>query len=199
MLTQEKNSRFDQSEILEDLLEEAASTPHAPSPPTEGIPRQLLPSFIRKLLRWSVLPFVLLDLSMQRIAMKIIRPPFKKEGGCLKRGNCCHYVLILHSKTLVGRLFYFWYTQVNGFYRRYKSPKYYQGKLMYVMGCRHLNKNGSCNEYRLRPLICRKWPVIESFGFPRILKGCGFRSNPPYPRDFEGDKLEGHSKLKVLK
>ena len=135
---------------------------------------------------------------MQKIAKKLIRPPFKQEGACLKRGNCCHYVLIQHSKTLMGRLFYLWYTEVNGFYLRYKKPHNYGGKLMYVMGCRYLNDNGSCSEYRLRPLICRKWPVIESFGFPKILKGCGFRSSPPYPREYKEDKFEGNPKLKML-
>ena len=188
----------EQSEILNDLLQEAAENTNLPPAPPKGIPRQRLPSFIRKLLRWTFLPFVLLDLNMQRIAKKVIRPPFKKEGACLKRGNCCHYVLIQHSKTLIGRLFYFWYTEVNGFYLRYQKPKHYQGKLMYVMGCRHLSEDGSCKEYRLRPLICRKWPVIESFGFPKILKGCGFRSTPPYPKDYKEDKLVGSSKLKIL-
>ena len=28
----------------------------------------------------------------------------------------------------------------------------------------------------LRPAVCRKWPLIEYFGHPRILKGCGFQA-----------------------
>jgi len=30
----------------------------------------------------------------------------------------------------------------------------------------------------LRPVVCRKWPVIEIFGQPRMLKGCGFKAIP---------------------
>ena len=54
----------EQSEILNDLLQEAAENTNLPPAPLKGIPRQRLPSFIRKLLRWSFLPFVLLDLNM---------------------------------------------------------------------------------------------------------------------------------------
>lgn len=188
-----------QSEILEDLLEEAAEATEQPAPPVDGIPKQWLPGFIRYFLKGVALPFVLIDFWMQRIAKKIVRPPFKREGKCLKRGNCCHYVLIQHSKSLIGRLFYFWYTQVQGFYLRYKEPHVYEGKQMHVMGCRYLKKDGSCGQYRLRPLICRQWPIVEHFGYPKILKGCGFRSNPPYPPEPEEDQLASHPKLNVLK
>ena len=70
------------------------------------------------------------------------------------------------------------------------------------MGCRYLREDGSCSEYRLRPQVCRQWPVIEHFGYPKILKGCGFRSNPPFPPDEPEDvfseEKETDSRLKVL-
>ena len=187
------------SEMLEDLLEDAGNATHPPPPPALGIPKRWLPVWISASLKCIVFPFVLVDLAMQRVARLIIRPPFKREGSCKKRGNCCHYILIQYSKNLMGRLFYFWYTQVHGFYLRFKDPQFYEGKQMYVMGCRYLQKDGSCKQYRLRPLICRQWPVVEHFGYPKMLKGCGYRSNPPYPPEDSEDKLsEGHPKLKVL-
>lgn len=191
------NSR---SEILEDLLIEAGEATHAPSPPLGGIPRRWIPSWIRLPIKYFILPFVLTDHLMQKIAKKILKPPFKQEGSCKRRGNCCHYVLIGYSKSLIGRLFYFWYTQFQGFYPRYPDPQSYEGKKMYVMGCRYLKKDGGCGQYRLRPLICRLWPVIEHFGYPSILKGCGYRSNPPYPFDTPDDHLseKEDSRLKVL-
>ncbi len=54
----------------------------------------------------------------------LIRPPFKKVGHCLKRGNCCHYVLVPEAKGFLGKLFYFWNTQILGFYRR--KPEVYE-------------------------------------------------------------------------
>ncbi|MCB1081594.1 MAG: YkgJ family cysteine cluster protein [Chlamydiia bacterium] len=185
------------SELLDDLLFEAAAAKKAPAPPQMGIPKQRVPYLIRQLLKWGALPFVVIDDAMQKIAKKIIRPPFKRVGKCKRRGNCCHYVLVAHSNKLIGKLFYFWYTQVLGFYKRLPNPQTYEGKKMHVMGCRHLRKDGSCGDYRLRPLICRQWPVIEHFGYPKVLKGCGFQSDPPYPVE-EEDHLSD-PRLKVLR
>ena len=50
----------------------------------------------------------------------------------------------------------------------------YEEKEVYVMGCRYLQKNKRCKHYFLRPMVCRKWPIIEYFGYPKVLKGCGF-------------------------
>jgi len=176
--------------MLDDLLEGVGEATQPPPPPAGGVPKRWLPSWIGTTIKWIVLPFVLIDLAMQRVARFIIRPPFKREGRCKRRGNCCYYVLIQCSNSLVGRFFYFWYTQVHGFYLRYKEPQSYEGKQMYVMGCRYLKDNGSCNAYSLRPLICRKWPVVEHFGYPKILKGCGYRSSPPCPLDVPEDNFE---------
>ena len=185
------------SEILNDLLEEAGDATHQPPPPIHGIPRQLLPGFIRQPIKWISLPFVLLDSAMQKIARKIIRPPFKREGSCKRRGNCCHYILIRSSKSILGWLFYFWQTQINGFYLRYPRPQEYEGKQMYIMGCRYLKKDGSCSQYHLRPFICREWPVIEHFGFPKVLKGCGFYSTPPLQIE-ETDDAFKENPLKII-
>jgi Fe-S-cluster containining protein len=119
---------------------------------------------------------MLIDLSAQRLARLIIRPPFKKGGKCLKRGNCCHYILVPEAKGFLGKLFYFWNTQILGFYRRTSETYESEGKRVYAMGCRYLKKDGACGRYFLRPAVCRKWPMIEYFGFPRILKGCGFKA-----------------------
>jgi len=177
------------SEVLEDLLEKAGHAFHAPPPPIGGIPKPWVPSWIATFIKWIVFPFMFMDIAMQKVARFIIRPPFKREGRCKKRGNCCHYILIQCSPNLIGCFFYFWYTQIHGFYLRFKETHFYEGKPMYVMGCRYLQKDGSCKKYSLRPLICRQWPIVEHFGYPKILKGCGYRSNPPYPFDAPRDSL----------
>ncbi len=163
---------------LDEILALAEDAEEIPPEPKGGIPKQWLPGFIRWPVRLIILPLIFLDLTAQRIARMLIRPPYKKEGKCLKRGNCCHYILVPEARGFLGKIFYFWNTQVLGFYRR--KPEVYEsdGKRMYVMGCRYLKKDGACGRYHLRPAVCRKWPIIEYFGYPRIIKGCGFKAVP---------------------
>lgn len=161
---------------LDELIFKAGDAEEPPPPPKDGIPRQWLPGWIRWPIRIFFLPFVLLDLSMQKLARILIPPPFKQVGKCKKRGNCCHYIMLRKPKGLLGWVFLFWNTQINGFYLRDKDPYEYEGHRVVVMGCRYLQKDGSCKHHKLRPMVCRKWPMIEYFGMPRILKGCGFKT-----------------------
>lgn len=159
-------------------IDEAEEPP--PLPPS--LPIQWLPRWIRWALKVLILPFMLLDLSAQRLAIFLIRPPFKQTGQCLKRGKCCYYILIPENRGLLGKINYFWQTEVQGFYPRSTSLHEYEGKPVHVMGCRYLRKDGTCGQYHLRPMVCRKWPIIAHFGYPRILKGCGFKAVPRHPQ-----------------
>lgn len=167
---------YSESEELEEILALAEEAEGPPPDPAGGIPRQWVPGWIRWPIRLLLLPFIHLDLSAQTVAKFLIRPPFKKVGQCLKRGNCCHYILVPEAKGLLGRLLYFWNTQILGFYRRNLKVYESDGKRVYVMGCRYLKKDGKCGHYHLRPAVCRKWPIIEYFGYPRIIKGCGYKA-----------------------
>lgn len=149
-----------------------------PPLPEGGIPKQKVPGWMRWPIRALCLPFVLIDVSMQKFAKILIPPPYVQKGACKKRGNCCHYILLRKPKGILNRLFYYWNTEINGFYARSQEDYEYEGSLIRVMGCRYLQKDGSCKHYTLRPMICRKWPMIELFGTPRILKGCGFSAVP---------------------
>jgi Fe-S-cluster containining protein len=127
------------------------------------IPPQRLASWIRWPVRIIAWPFVLLDLQMQRLARMIIRPPLRQEGHCLKRGSCCQTILIEYRPGLLGKLWLFWNTEVLGFYPKKSELHQEDGKAVFVMGCRYLRKDGTCAHYRLRPAVCRKWPLIEYF------------------------------------
>ncbi|MCF7852782.1 MAG: YkgJ family cysteine cluster protein [Simkaniaceae bacterium] len=162
-------------ENVDDLLNHAGLATEQPLPPQRGIDRQWLPKGIRKFIQWICLPLVLMDLAAQKIARLIIRPPFKQVGQCKRRGNCCHYIMMKKSRFPFHMIERFWAVQINGFYFRHDEPVHYDGREVHIMGCRHLKKNGSCNNYRLRPLVCRRWPVIEHFGYPKTLKGCGYQ------------------------
>lgn len=172
---QPEHDRMPSIEELEAVAGDATTRP--PDPP-EGIPQQWVPSWIRWPLRVLILPFVWLDLASQKVAKMLIKTPYKQEGSCLRRGNCCHYILLAEPKGFLGRLFFFWYTQINGFFLRNPQPIKHEGHRVVVMGCRYLMKNGSCKHHRLRPTLCRQWPLIEYFGYPRILKGCGYKAVP---------------------
>lgn len=186
------------SPVLEDLLEVAGDEQHTPAPLQTKIPKRWLPSCVGWLLKCLILPYVLIDEWMKKLARQVIRPPFRQVGKCKRRGNCCYYILIPQIRTMWGRLFFLWYTQVHGFYMRSRKAHLYEGKKMLLMGCRYLKKNGSCGQYLLRPQICRQWPLIERFGYPKILKGCGYASHPPYPKKQLGSVFEKDTRLKLL-
>ena len=161
---------------LEELLKTAEDATTAPKEPDGGIPKQKLPSWLRITIKCLCLPFLYMELTTERVAKWIIRPPFKQVGTCKRRGNCCHYILFPETHGIVKKIFTFWNTEVNGFYRREQLNYEYEGKKVLVMGCRYLQKNGSCSNHTFRPKVCRTWPIIEYFGYPKVLKGCGYQA-----------------------
>lgn len=163
---------------INDVLENAGTMKGAPPPPNGKLPRQYLPAIIRWPIRVAIMPFIWLDLAAQKIARMIVRPPNVRAGACKKRGNCCHYIMIRKVRAPFGWLDLFWHTEINGFFRRDKKVHVYNGMNVHIMGCRYLTKEGKCGRYTLRPIVCRTWPRIEYFGYPQILKGCGFHAAP---------------------
>ena len=169
-------------------------------PPQDEIPKQKVPGWIRWPIRAIFLPFVLLDLLCQKFVRFFFKTPYKQVGKCNKRGNCCYFILTYAPTNWLKKLYYFWITEINGFYPRQQKPLIVDNVKFKVMGCRYFKKNGECSHYRLRPMICRQWPVIEYFGPPKILKGCGYKAVPrnknfdPYPQD----KIANSEKLNVL-
>ena len=162
----------------ERLLLFAENSPKAPPPPKDGLPKRWIPAFVRWGIRCFVEPFIRLDLATQWLARKILRPPMKMEGQCHQRGNCCYFILMRKGPGIFGKIRMLWHTQVNGFYIRDIDGVDVEGKSVHVLGCRYLQKDGSCKHHRLRPMLCRQWPILEDFSRPRILKGCGFKAVP---------------------
>lgn len=187
--------RHDRVESLEAYVERASQATAVPPEPAGGIPKQWVPFWVRWPIRALVLPFVVLDQFVQRLARVIVRPPWKQVGHCYQRGNCCHYLLMSKpvgwKKPLLG-LYLWWNTQINGFFLRDQEAYDHDGEEMLVMGCRYLQKDGRCGHYRWRPTVCRQWPLIEYWGVPRRLKGCGFRAVPRERQDKKG-------KLRIIK
>ncbi len=157
----------------------------------ENIPKQTLPFWIRKPIQFFCLPFLYLDLGTQKIAELLIRPPFIQKGRCKRRGNCCRYILFPETRGIAKKLFLFWNTQINGFYKRPGMEFESEGKKIHVYGCRYLKEDGSCANHLLRPKVCRTWPLITCFGYPKVLKGCGYqiKLQPSYAKKYPGLKI----------
>lgn len=156
-------------------------------PDSELVPqRQWLPRSVAYAVKLLLLPFVLVDVACRKIARMLIRPPLVRTGSCKQRGNCCYFITVRKEKGALDVLSRFWMQQVHGFYLREKKTYEINGRAYYVMGCRYLQKNGSCGQYRVRPMICREWPKVEIFGHPQILKGCGysFKARNPQSEPF---------------
>lgn len=157
-----------------------------PGPPPEGIPPQRTPAPLRFALKALVLPFMLLDLAVQKIIQTLSPPPYKITGGCKQRGHCCHYILmqwppILDKWPWFRAFWLWWHTDIHGFYSRGFDAEGPNGDVVKVMSCRYLQKDGRCGQYPLRPAICRQWPRIEFTSRPHLLKGCGYQILPRNP------------------
>ena len=186
----------------DDLVTFAEESTSPPPLPPGGIPRQRIPGWIRWPIRAVIMPFVTLDIWAQRIARLFFKTPYKQEGGCLQRGNCCYFIFFPEPSDWLSKLFYYWNIEINGFYPRDSKPMQIGEDNFRVMGCRYLGEDGRCGNYRLRPAICRTWPKIEYFGRPKVLKGCGFKAVPrdknfdPFPQE---EPPINTNKLKILK
>lgn len=161
---------------LDSLLQIAEEAKERPPLPENGLPKQKLPNWARLIFKSIVLPFLYIELLAEKIAKAIIRPPFTPVGKCKRRGNCCHYILFPETHGILKKLFLFWNTEVQGFFPRDGMTYEHEGKKVMAMGCRHLRENGSCSNHFFRPKVCRSWPMIKYFGYPKILKGCGYKA-----------------------
>jgi Fe-S-cluster containining protein len=150
-----------------------------PPLPSAGIPKQRLPAAVRRTIQYTVLPFVLLDVVVQRLVSIVLHPPYRREGQCKMRGKCCRFLVQEQSsRTEVFRSFQWWAFEINGFYERDFEVDNGDDTQYKVFSCRHLSQKGRCQNYRLRPTICRMWPRVNFFGPSSILKGCGYRLVP---------------------
>lgn len=161
---------------LDEILKKAETAHSMPEEPQGGIPKQRVPGWIRWSIRALLVPFLYAEVYAEKCAKWIVPPPFKQVGSCKRRGNCCHYILFPEPKGFFFKLFFFWNTEIYGFYQREQQTYTYEDKKIIVMGCRYLQKNGSCSRHFFRPKVCRSWPIIEIFGKPRVLKGCGYQA-----------------------
>ena len=146
-----------------------------PDPPRRG---PLLRALRRAVREFTWVLIVIMDLG-RRFGALLLRTEYRLAGGCKKRGACCHHVLLEWSPwferwPILGRLALFKYTRIHSFFDRGYSWEIEDGFIGRVMGCHALQEDGSCGEYRLRPVVCRAFPELPLTGKPLLLKGCGY-------------------------
>jgi hypothetical protein len=92
---------------------------------------------------------------------------------------------LLDAHPWLARLILFKMTRIYNFYDRGYTWEVEQGFMARVLSCHSLQPDGSCGEYRIRPLICRTYPELPLIGKPMVLKGCGYtfarRDRSPEP------------------
>lgn len=120
----------------------------------------------------------LMDLG-RRFGSWLLRSEYVVTGGCKKRGACCHHILLewtpmLDARPWLARLVLFKMTRIYNFYDRGYTWEVEDGFMARVLSCHSLRPDGSCGEYRIRPLICRTYPELPLIGKPMVLKGCGY-------------------------
>ncbi|MBI4817548.1 MAG: hypothetical protein HY791_14905 [Deltaproteobacteria bacterium] len=146
-----------------------------PDPPARGWPLRLLRRGVREVL-WVVI--TIMDLG-RRFGAWLFRSEYVRAGTCHKRGVCCEHILLEWSPWFdrfpwLARLFMWKMTRIYSFFDRGYAWELEGGLVARVLGCHALRPDGSCGDYRLRPLICRAYPELPIIGKPLVHKGCGF-------------------------
>ena len=146
----------------------------------DPVPRGFILRAVRRILReWMYVFVLILDLG-RRFGTRLLQTEYKLSGACDRRGACCHHVLLEWSPLFdrfpfLGRLVLWKYTRLYSFFDRGYTWEIQPGLMARVLGCHALKDDGSCGEYRTRPLICRAFPELPLTGKPLLLNGCGYR------------------------
>jgi Fe-S-cluster containining protein len=131
----------------------------------------------RRLGRGLLVLFVRFELACLTLVRQVIRPRFVLLGECHKRGVCCRQIIgdppRLVRETRLVQLFVGYHRVMHNFAAIGKGP---DGEIIFA--CNHLDAEGRCGIYALRPFLCRNYPVLPFYAAPQLLPGCGFRAAP---------------------
>ena len=97
------------------------------------------------------------------------KPVYGVKGQCKKCGKCCKEIRIKLRNKKHFKIIQFLFP----LYRQFYIIKV-DDKENLVLGCKHLNDNGTCNIYKFRPLVCRNYPMNPPSFFSETIDGCGY-------------------------
>jgi hypothetical protein len=121
--------------------------------------------------------FIRLELAAMRLVRWVYPPRFVLTGECHRRGVCCRHIIgdppALIRRTRLLSLWTGYHALAHDFHVVGRGPND-----EIIFACGHLQSDGRCGIYRLRPFICRNYPVLPFFASPQLLPGCGYRVAP---------------------
>lgn len=129
----------------------------------------------RRAFREMVVLIMRLDLAVLALWRRLRPPRYKLVGSCQRRGACCTQIIADPPQRLLRRpgllrLFVGMHKFLHNFNLVGRGP---EGQL--VFSCGFVGTDGRCGIYRLRPRLCRTYPLLPYFAPPKLLPGCGYR------------------------
>lgn len=129
----------------------------------------------KRLLREVATLFTRLDLAAVSWVRKARPPRYAIVGACQRRGACCTQIVadpprVVKQTPVLFHAFAGFHKLLHNFSLVGRGP---DGQL--VFRCGFLRADGRCGIYRLRPRLCRTYPLLPFFDAPKILPGCGYR------------------------
>ena len=122
-----------------------------------------------------IIRFILdIDLLLNFYINKFFPTQYIRKGFCKKRGVCCSNLAIGISSFILKRPLYktFVIKMFSFFYNFDLKGESYEDNVL-IFNCRYLVDN-QCSIHRFRPFICRRYPLVNFFGKPKVLPGCGY-------------------------
>ena len=115
-----------------------------------------------------------LDLIFNYYIHKVFPTQYVRQGKCKKRGVCCTNLAIGASSFILKRP-YFKYIVLKyfSFFYNFEPIGEHLEEKVIVFRCRYL-KNYQCSIHKFRPFMCRRYPIVNFFGKPKVLPGCGY-------------------------
>ncbi|MDD3594588.1 MAG: YkgJ family cysteine cluster protein [Candidatus Gastranaerophilales bacterium] len=99
---------------------------------------------------------------------------YKVTGECKKCGKCCNY---MYSKDT--------YTEKEFKIMQFLYPAYKRFEVRgwdedgnIIIGCKLVNKDGTCSVYNKRLRMCRRYPEKIIYFRGELHEGCGYKIEP---------------------
>lgn len=140
---------------------------------------------IKNIFLWPIRMFVLivvritswLDWGFRKLSRIAVPYPYKRAGKCNQCGKCCEQIAFEMNKKYFKykgwlKFLIFYNDKINHLDFLESIPD----EELVLFKCRLINPDGSCGNYRWRPVFCREYPrPYKYFEKPQTLPWCGFR------------------------
>ncbi len=129
---------------------------------------------IRRLVQGFAVFLIFLELGAQWFVKLFARPKYVLQGECQRCGACCRCLVgeppaYVRNSPLLLKTFIAYQRAAHRFEAYARGPN---GEVLFR--CGHLQADNTCGIYWRRPLVCRTYPVVPSFGIPKLLPDCSY-------------------------